>query len=85
MKWQGKLPGMDLVGNGVDLCFGRHSGYGGYGSWTRGSRQILLREGSVEKEVHTWVRLEDGTVSGSVVLNGTYGQDGYPAVQDTDT
>ncbi|KAJ9620273.1 hypothetical protein H2203_008038 [Taxawa tesnikishii (nom. ined.)] len=45
MKWEGKLPGMNLTGNGLDLCFGRHSGYGGYGSWMRGSRQVKIREG----------------------------------------
>lgn len=78
-RWDSKLKGMNLAGNGLDLCFGRHSGYGGYGSWTRGSRQVLLRKGS--KDVETWVRLEDGSTSGRVTLNGTYGQDTYPAVK----
>ncbi|KAK6003653.1 hypothetical protein QM012_009424 [Aureobasidium pullulans] len=78
-KWNSKLKGMSLTGNGLDLCFGRHSGYGGYGSWTRGSRQVLLQKG--KKDVETWVRLEDGSVSGRVTLNGTYGQDSYPAVR----
>lgn len=32
-KWNSKLPGMNLTGNGLDLCFGRHSGYGGYGAY----------------------------------------------------
>lgn len=80
MKWEGKLPGMNLTGNGLDLCFGRHSGYGGYGSWMRGSRQVKIREGV--GQVETWIRLEDGSVSGRVVLNGTYGRDVYPAVRD---
>ena len=78
-KWDRKLPGMNLTGNGLHMCFGRHSGYGGYGSWTRGSRQVLLQKGS--DEIETWVRLEDGSVSGSVVLNDTYGHDEYPVVE----
>ena len=56
-------------------CFGRHTGYGGYGHWMRGSRQILLTS---DGEIETWVRLEDGDVSGHVSLNSTYGQDVYP-------
>ncbi|KAK0259050.1 hypothetical protein LTS09_006339 [Friedmanniomyces endolithicus] len=82
-KWDSQLPGMSLKGNGLDLCFGRHSGYGGYGSWVRGSRQILVTEEMVkEGVVETRVRLETGATSGSVVLNGTYGSDYYPAVPD---
>ncbi len=85
-KWQGVLPGNNgLRGNGVVLCFGRHSGYGGYGSWTRGSRQILLDQKTLSSQVETWVRLEDGSASGRVMLNETYGTDDYPAVADTDT
>lgn len=78
-RWDSKLKGMDLTGNGLDMCFGRHSGYGGYGSWTRGSRQVVLKKG--KEDVETWVRLEDGSVSGRVTLNGTYGQDSYTAVR----
>ncbi|OGM49753.1 hypothetical protein ABOM_001829 [Aspergillus bombycis] len=84
-KWDSKLPGMNLTGNGLNLCFGRHSGYGGYGSWTRGSRQILLDETTLEKQILTWVRLEDGSVSGKVNLNSTYGEDWYPSVTTTYT
>lgn len=83
-KWDTKLPGMNLTGNGLDLCFGRHSGYGGYGTWTRGSRQVLFDEVDLQ-QLRTWIRLEDGEVSGSVVLNGTYGTDQYPPVTDTHT
>lgn len=68
---------MNLTGNGLHLCFGRHSGYGGYGDWTRGSRQILLKEEALRKEIDTWIRLEDKTISGRVTLNATYGQDEY--------
>ncbi|RAK95319.1 metallophosphoesterase family protein [Aspergillus ibericus CBS 121593] len=84
-KWDSRLPGMNLTGNGLNLCFGRHSGYGGYGSWTRGARQILLDEKTLEKQLATWVRLEDGSLSGSVTLNATYGEDSYPAVPTTYT
>ncbi|KAK4550022.1 hypothetical protein LTR36_002989 [Oleoguttula mirabilis] len=85
-KWNSTLPGMNLTGNGLDLCFGRHTGYGGYGSWTRGSRQILVTEKLLKKRtVETWVRLETGETSGRVTLNGTYGRDYYPAVADTNT
>ena len=83
-KWDSQLPGMNLTGNGLDLCFGRHSGYGGYGTWTRGSRQVLLNL-TTPGEVQTWVRLETGEVSGGVTLNGTYGMDQYPPVTDTYT
>ena len=83
-RWDAKLPGMDIVGNGLDLCFGRHSGYGGYGSWTRGSRQVLVTIDGLRKgEVETWIRLETGDISGRVTLNGTYGQDRYPIVENS--
>jgi hypothetical protein len=78
-RWVGTLPGMDLSGNNLILCFGRHTGYGGYGQWKRGSRQIMIYEG-LKRPIDTWIRLEDGSVSGSVTLNSTYGIDKYPAV-----
>jgi hypothetical protein len=84
-KWDSQLPGMNLTGNGMNLCFGRHSGYGGYGDWTRGSRQVLLNEKHLNTKTETWIRLEDGSVSGRVTLNATYGQDEYPPVNDTYT
>ncbi|EEA22062.1 hypothetical protein EYB25_006705 [Talaromyces marneffei] len=84
-KWNTTLAEMDIKGDGVVLCFDRHSGYGGYGSWTRGSRQILLDEKTLGNQTITWVRLEEGSVSGAVTLNATYGQDYYPAVGDTST
>lgn len=76
-KWSTKLPGMTLTGNGLDLCFGRHSGYGGYGTWTRGSRQILL---SLTAPIQTWIRLIDSSITGAVTLNSTFGTDVYPVV-----
>ncbi|ELR24806.1 acid phosphatase, putative [Acanthamoeba castellanii str. Neff] len=48
---------------GVHLCFGRHSGYGGYGTWARGARVIELRQFSQnEMLAKTWVRMEDGSI-----------------------
>jgi hypothetical protein len=84
-KWTGVLAGMSVRGNGMAVCFGRHSGYGGYGSWTRGARQIVLHENTLSKEVETYIRLEDKTVSGWVNLNATFGKDVYPAVKRTFT
>jgi hypothetical protein len=80
-KWDRKLPGMTLTGNGVVFCFGRHTGYGGYGKWTRGSRQILVREALQRNGVESWIRLEDGNESGRVILNSTFGRDSYPKVK----
>ncbi|KAK0273455.1 hypothetical protein LTR35_012205 [Friedmanniomyces endolithicus] len=85
-KWDGVLPGMEVEGDGVNLCFGQHSGYGGYGNWVRGSRQVLVKEGKLRKgEVETWIRLESGDVVGRVGLNATYGADVYAETPDTMT
>lgn len=87
-KWDGRLEGMTLVGNGVDLCFSRHTGYGGYGSWTRGSRQVKVSLGEDSEDtvgIETWTRLEDGSVTGQVTLNATFGEDEYPEVPLTYT
>lgn len=84
-KWDKKLTGMDLTGNGLDLCFSRHTGYGGYGSWTRGSRQILVSLDTLGNSTETWSRLEDGSITGSVTLNSTFGSDQYPDVPLTYT
>ncbi len=71
---------------GVVLCFGQHTGYGGYGSWIRGGRQVGVSvEGLGKGEVETWVRLESGKVVGRVKLNGTYGGDVYPETPDERT
>lgn len=83
-KWTGLLPGMTVQGNGLNICFGQHTGYGGYGNWERGSRQILVNQETLKDlEIDTWIRLESGNVVGSVSLNATYGQDSYPATPDT--
>ncbi|KAL8341794.1 hypothetical protein RB601_005357 [Gaeumannomyces tritici] len=79
-KWDRLVPGMTVEGNGLNLCFGQHTGYGGYGNWVRGGRQVLVtREMLRAREVDTWIRLETGNVVGSVSLNATYGKDAYPA------
>ncbi|ORY71527.1 Metallo-dependent phosphatase-like protein [Pseudomassariella vexata] len=83
-KWNSLLPGLSVTGNGVNLCFGQHSGYGGYGSWERGARQVLITQSKLKDlEVDTWIRLESGNVVGSVCLNSTYGQDTYAETPDT--
>ena len=65
----------------MNMCYGRHTGYGGYGEWARGGRQILLDQQSLGDDVRTWIRMEDGSISGDVHLNATYGQDQYGFVQ----
>ena len=77
---------MTVKGNGVNLCFGQHSGYGGYGDWTRGSRQILVTESMLaDLEIDTWIRLETHEVVGSVSLNSSYNNDWYPSTKNTHT
>ena len=47
------------------VCFARHSGYGGYGSWERGARvyELTLHSNQQTKlEWTSWVRLESGEV-----------------------
>ena len=82
MKWSQDLPNNSPAnGNGLNLCFNRHSGYGGYSDWARGGRQIVIEEARFGKNVlDTWIRLEGGSISGRVSLNSTYGTDRYPAV-----
>lgn len=48
------------------LCFARHTGYGGYGSWPRGARILELVEEPFE--VNSWIRMEDGTTHSKVTL-----------------
>ena len=50
---------------GVDsrpaMCYGRHTGYGGYGDWMRGARLIQLDFSAGGLAFWTWLRMEDGT------------------------
>lgn len=55
--------------NTLHVCFGRHSGYGGYGGWDRGARVYRL-ELTVEEDEHnfawsSYVRLESGDIVNS--------------------
>ncbi|KAI3335160.1 Metallo-dependent phosphatase [Ustulina deusta] len=86
-KWDRLLPDMDVTpANNISLCFGQHTGYGGYGTWERGSRQVMVSKAGLTKfEADTWIRLESGTVVGSVSLNSTFGQDRYPMTNDSMT
>ncbi|OTB11410.1 hypothetical protein K445DRAFT_68273 [Daldinia sp. EC12] len=86
-KWDRLLPNMTVSPlNDVNLCFGQHSGYGGYGNWERGARQVLATKSKLANfEVDTWIRLESGNVVGSVSLNSTYGRDLYPATNNSKT
>lgn len=84
-KWTTVVPSQAVAGQGLNVCYGRHTGYGGYGNLARGGRQILLRQESLEEEAVTWIRLEDGLVPENVTLNATYGQDEYhPGVGRTE-
>ena len=48
----------------LHVCFGRHSGYGGYGRWDRGARtyQIYFDKDASLLEWRSWVRLESGEI-----------------------
>ncbi|PLB38326.1 metallophosphoesterase family protein [Aspergillus candidus] len=62
-RWDSQLPYMNLTGNGLHMCYGRRTGYGGYGGWARGGRQIeLLLQDEGPPRLDTWVRVQDGTV-----------------------
>ena len=62
----------------LKLCFGRHSGYGGYGHWARGARLYELRleanygysvpadNPSLSMSWESWVRLDSGKVISQV-------------------
>ena len=42
---------------------------------------MVIKEGRLgQNSLDTWIRLEDGTISGKVTLNSTYGKDKYVAV-----
>lgn len=49
------------------LCFARHTGYGGYGSWARGARILEITENPFS--LKSWISMEDGVVHSEVVLN----------------
>lgn len=85
-RWDGTVAGTTMPGNGLNVCFGQHSGYGGYGNWIRGARQVgVTRDGLRELEMDTWIRLEDGSEVGAVTLNSTYNLDVYPETPNDKT
>jgi hypothetical protein len=53
------------------MCYGRHTGYGGYGNWTRGARVIQLNFSSDQEggiAISTWLRMEDQTKRATAVI-----------------
>lgn len=69
------------------ICFCKHSGYGGYGTWNRGARVVQLSFSSnntssdnaaTKMAVESWVRMENGSIITNVFLNETYVEDVYP-------
>ncbi|KAF5133097.1 putative inactive purple acid phosphatase 16 [Metarhizium anisopliae] len=85
-RWDGEVPGTGIVARGINLCYGQHTGYGGYGDFIRGGREIVLDEGRLKRfEVDTYMRLEDGRTVGAVSLNATFNQDWYPATPNDQT
>ncbi|KAJ5894603.1 hypothetical protein N7495_006294 [Penicillium taxi] len=78
--WCFKWDGHNMTGDGIHMCYGRRTGYGGYGDAVRGARQILLNQENFKHELQTWVRLEDGNISAPITLNSTYGKDQYGKV-----
>ncbi|KAJ3195852.1 hypothetical protein HK101_010830 [Irineochytrium annulatum] len=45
----------------IMFCFGKHTGYGGYGNWDRGARVIKLDYDDI-KHWSTWIRMENSSV-----------------------
>lgn len=84
-RWTGKVGSLEVDGPdaGLHMCYGQRSGYGGYGNWIRGSRQIVLsRERVRSMTADTHIRLETGDVVGAVTLNSTFNNDVYAKVPD---
>ena len=49
-------------GEWPSLCYGRHTGFGGYGMWQRGARVIQLELGANgHVRIETWLRMVDGS------------------------
>ncbi|KAH6779663.1 purple acid phosphatase 16 [Perilla frutescens var. hirtella] len=49
------------------LCFARHTGYGGYGSWARGARILEINQQPFS--LKSWIRMEDGSTHSEVILS----------------
>lgn len=46
----------------IELCYNRHTGYGGYGEWTRGARVVKLDVNNLGNQTN-YVRLENGEIA----------------------
>lgn len=46
----------------VEICYNRHTGYGGYGEWDRGGRVINLDMSNLANQTN-YVRLENGDIT----------------------
>ena len=51
----------DRQTHSLAMCYGRHTGYGGYGDWMRGARVIRLNLSTHPSAIQTWLRMEDGS------------------------
>ncbi|KAE9619733.1 putative metallo-dependent phosphatase [Lupinus albus] len=49
------------------LCYARHTGYGGYGDWPRGSRVLEINQKPFS--LRSWIRMEDGIVHSEIVFS----------------
>ncbi|KAL8193971.1 hypothetical protein R6Q57_026213 [Mikania cordata] len=49
------------------LCYARHTGYGGYGTWARGAR--ILEVTDEPFSLKSWIRMENGSLHSEVVLS----------------
>ncbi|KYQ89102.1 metallophosphoesterase domain-containing protein [Tieghemostelium lacteum] len=51
-----------IPGHNITMCYGRHSGYGGYGTWERGARVFQLQANPFTNDItyETWIRYETG-------------------------
>jgi hypothetical protein len=64
-------PGSGSGAANISLCYGRHTGYGGYGTWDRGARVFELAEDASARSgvaITTYVRMEDGSINSEQVL-----------------
>ncbi|KAG5949163.1 hypothetical protein E4U53_006018 [Claviceps sorghi] len=84
-RWQPPGSETETAAKGLNLCYGQHTGYGGYGHWIRGGRQIIVHRQRETMTVKTHIRLEDGRTVGAVTLNSTYNEDSYPATPNDRT
>ncbi|CAN0907888.1 Probable inactive purple acid phosphatase 16 [Linum grandiflorum] len=53
--------------NRLWLCYARHSGYGGYGSWARGVRMVEVTQKPFS--IKSWITMDDGTSHSQITLS----------------